>query len=264
MKVKKLIPALSMLLVSAILLGSSTYAWFSMNTQVSATGMQIQAKSNETFLLINATETTAAGIQTAALTDETVTVNEEVYPASPALTAAEAAYLTTSGKDVTGATITTAGVQVDNAAKAATVTDWFTAKALVQSDELIDTTTARQLTAWTDYVVVQSFHLTVAAGAEDANNLTVTPTITQYGAGSDADAVKFLVVTSDGGYAAISTADNGNAVDIKGSNTNLTDSTVLDVTLYIYYDGDESMVYTTNRSALTGATIDLQFDVDVA
>ena len=42
-KFKKLIPAFCMLLVSAILLGSSTYAWFSMNDTVKATGMQINA-----------------------------------------------------------------------------------------------------------------------------------------------------------------------------------------------------------------------------
>ena len=40
---KKLIPAICMLLVAASLLGTSTYAWFSMNTSVSATGMKVTA-----------------------------------------------------------------------------------------------------------------------------------------------------------------------------------------------------------------------------
>lgn len=52
-KFKKLIPAFCMLLVSAIMLGSSTFAWFSMNTKVSANNMQVNAKTNTTFLLIN-------------------------------------------------------------------------------------------------------------------------------------------------------------------------------------------------------------------
>ncbi|MBR5769809.1 MAG: hypothetical protein IKX98_06855, partial [Clostridia bacterium] len=43
MKFKRLIHALAMLLVSAILLGTSTFAWFSMNNQVTATGMKVQA-----------------------------------------------------------------------------------------------------------------------------------------------------------------------------------------------------------------------------
>ncbi|MBO7519656.1 MAG: hypothetical protein J6T73_02660, partial [Clostridia bacterium] len=55
---KKLIPALAMLLVSAILLGTSTYAWFSMNTVVSATNMQVKAIADQ-GILINEVATAA-------------------------------------------------------------------------------------------------------------------------------------------------------------------------------------------------------------
>lgn len=51
-KFKKLIPALCMLLVSAVMLGSTTFAWFSMNNTVTATGMEVAAKSDELFLTI--------------------------------------------------------------------------------------------------------------------------------------------------------------------------------------------------------------------
>ena len=67
---KKLIPALCLLLVAAALMGTSTFAWFSMNKQVTATGMQVKAKSNATYLLIgDATDVgkTAAELQAAAL-----------------------------------------------------------------------------------------------------------------------------------------------------------------------------------------------------
>lgn len=40
---KKLIPALCMLLVAAALMGTSTYAWFTMNTDVDVTGMNVTA-----------------------------------------------------------------------------------------------------------------------------------------------------------------------------------------------------------------------------
>ena len=43
---KKLIPALAMLLVAAALMGTSTYAWFSANTQVTASGMSVKAASS--------------------------------------------------------------------------------------------------------------------------------------------------------------------------------------------------------------------------
>ena len=43
---KKLIPALCMLLVAACLMGTSTYAWFAANTQVTASGMEVKALSS--------------------------------------------------------------------------------------------------------------------------------------------------------------------------------------------------------------------------
>ncbi|MBQ0009544.1 MAG: hypothetical protein KBS76_00365 [Ruminococcus sp.] len=43
---KKLIPIISMLLVVVSLLGTATYAWFSMNLTVEATGMQVKAVSS--------------------------------------------------------------------------------------------------------------------------------------------------------------------------------------------------------------------------
>jgi hypothetical protein len=261
---RKLIPAIGMLTVSAMMLSSSTYAWFSMNKTVTVDGMSLTAKSNNTFLLINQTETTASGIQTAGLTEETFTDADAVlYPASPALTATEAGYLTTSGKDVTGAAITTAGVQVDDAAKAAAVTNWFTAYALAPGAAAIDAATARQLTSFTDYALVKTVYLTVAAGSDGANNLTITPTFTQKTGGTDLTAAKVLVTTSDGGFANLSSANNGSAVDISGDNTTLTDSSVLTVNFYIYYDGDETPVYTNNMANLKGADFEFEFNVDV-
>lgn len=44
-KMRKLIPALAMLLVSAVMMSTASFAWFSMNTTVDATGMQIKATS---------------------------------------------------------------------------------------------------------------------------------------------------------------------------------------------------------------------------
>lgn len=40
---RKLIPALAMLLVSAVMMSTASFAWFSMNTSVSATGMSVTA-----------------------------------------------------------------------------------------------------------------------------------------------------------------------------------------------------------------------------
>lgn len=50
---KKLIPAMCLLLISAILMGTSTYAWFSMNTQVTASNMQVKAVAEDGLLIKN-------------------------------------------------------------------------------------------------------------------------------------------------------------------------------------------------------------------
>ena len=48
---RKLIPATSMLLVSAMMLASSTYAWFTMNKEVQVTGMEVKTKVGSNLLI---------------------------------------------------------------------------------------------------------------------------------------------------------------------------------------------------------------------
>ena len=48
---RKLIPATSMLLVSAMMLASSTYAWFTMNKEVTVTGMEVRTKVGANLLI---------------------------------------------------------------------------------------------------------------------------------------------------------------------------------------------------------------------
>ena len=52
----KLVPAFIMLLVSAILVSTASYAWFSMNTAVTATGMQVTAKAESGIVISNSTQ----------------------------------------------------------------------------------------------------------------------------------------------------------------------------------------------------------------
>lgn len=42
---RKLVPAFAMLLVAAVMMSTASFAWFSMNTQVKATGMSVTAKT---------------------------------------------------------------------------------------------------------------------------------------------------------------------------------------------------------------------------
>ncbi len=53
---KKIIPALAMLLISAIVMSTASFAWFSMNETVDAQGMEVKAKASGA-LIVNETNT---------------------------------------------------------------------------------------------------------------------------------------------------------------------------------------------------------------
>ncbi len=53
-KTRKLIPAIAMLLTSTVMMSTASFAWFSMNQEVSATGMEVKAKATGA-LVINST-----------------------------------------------------------------------------------------------------------------------------------------------------------------------------------------------------------------
>ena len=55
-KFKKLIPAFCAMLVSAAMLGTSTYAWFSVNKKVEASGMSVTALAETQYFVISNTE----------------------------------------------------------------------------------------------------------------------------------------------------------------------------------------------------------------
>ena len=263
---KRLIFSAFVLLVAAVMLGTTTYAWFSMNTQVSVTGMQVVAKSDDTFLLIGmGNDDTADEIQAAGNLSLNLNVTDseaKVYPSSPALTSTEASYLTVAQghNKVGGGAITTAGVQVTNASTASAVTNWFTANATDVGSADILVSSVKQLTSFSGYVITRTVYLTVADGSNDANNLSVSATFTQKTGGNDISAVKVLIATDDGGFAVLSSASA--SADIKGNNTAITDTTVRTINIYIFYDGDEAPVYTNNMANLTGAEIDIVFDVE--
>lgn len=55
---KKLVIALCLLLVSAVMLGTASFAWFSMNTEVAVDGIEVEAYSDSLFLEISKEKTT--------------------------------------------------------------------------------------------------------------------------------------------------------------------------------------------------------------
>ena len=238
-KFRKLVPALCMLLISAVLLGTSTFAWFSMNTTVTATGMQVTAKTDHTYLLISDTN------DKDALQTNPTAANRKVDFAMG--TASE---LAPSAHDTFGAT----GASTD----AATVGKWYSAQGKTpdKTDMKDDTKTA--LTGFDGYVLTKSVYITVTKDSKVAANLKVSATITNNTAATDIAPLKVLVVCGDK-YVEL-------APDALTSTTVLADQIKSDaltkVDIYIYYDGNHANVTTNNSANLGGATVELTFAVD--
>jgi hypothetical protein len=262
----KLMSAIGMLTVSAAMLVSSTFAWFSMNKTVTAETITMNVKSESTYLLIGEGDNdTASEIQAAPSTALTWDTDGALYPSAPVQNATEAAYIaatnpTGSGKTTAGAAIATGGQIINSKTKAADFKNWYTADATAVTAAAIKTDSARQLAGFNDYVFIKTVYLTVAAGANDANDLTVTADFTQTGNGGDAAAARVLVASTNDNtetIAVLSSASPSATVN----NATVSDDGVVAIDLYFYYDGNATPIYTNNRANLTGTTVDLTFDV---
>ena len=63
---RKIIPALAMLLISAVLMSTASFAWFSMNENVYATGMQVTAQPSSDIFLEISSDGTSFGLTAGA------------------------------------------------------------------------------------------------------------------------------------------------------------------------------------------------------
>jgi len=262
---RKLIPAVGMLVASAMMLSSSTYAWFSMNDTVTATGMTVQAKSNNTFLLINTGDNdTADEIQTAgAVTIPVDTISAEeaqVFPSKPK----EASEIGENKRFTTGTPVT-------NASTAATAANWYTAQNNNPGDSNDSVKNIHDLNStsgdayyFSNYVVKRTVYLTLADGSNPAHNLTVTPSIADAIANDtpdDVSAVKVLVAT--GSNYVILDNTMSTAQSLHTTDFTITDTEAVAVDIYLYYDGEADAVYTNNIADLAAAAVTLTFDVEV-
>ena len=252
---RKLIPAIAMLLISAVMMSTASFAWFSMNTTVSATGMQIEAKSDQTFLIISTTpaaEGASVAEHAAAIQAEyNNTQKLSVQAVAPANTTVYPAAL----KEGSGISTNEGNIKFQYAVGAG------------YDNHLPDSSGYTEVTALADYVVKYTFYLTVVADAVPASDIVVKAlTIT----GDEAVAV---VVTTDSALVELQDSlasgtedttvlsnglhkDDGD--ELKGK---LTDEDVLAVHVYVFIDGDDETVTTANAANLNGATIDITFGV---
>lgn len=250
-KLKKLIPALCMLLVSAVLLGTTTYAWFSMNTSVAANNLGVTAKSNASYLLIGKTDNATVKTDSKEKVEETAS-SAKVYPVAY-FDKVEAA--TKLGNVV---------LKDQNASWADKTHAWFTANNGNSTNSNDDVKNIREISEGaTDYMVTYTYYITLSADSEDyLGNLNIAMT-ERAKLGSEttdnSSAVNVVVKvnapkTKDGTAEAqyvklteVKTAGSGSDVSVY-----LTSKTSITVTVYVYINGENAAVTSANATALSG------------
>ena len=80
---KKLLPAIGMLAISAAMLSTATYAWFTMNKTVSVTGMQVNTTVGSNLLISHDTTAgNAANAENTFKTSDTTAISGQLEPVS--------------------------------------------------------------------------------------------------------------------------------------------------------------------------------------
>ena len=241
---KKLIPAICLLLVSAVLLGASTFAWFSANTKVTAENLEITATVSKN-LLISKDNTNFA-----ESTDLAITANT-LYPVS------------TIGGDVASP----AFFEVDNVGGIITTSAARTA------------TTTFKTAETTHYVKTTVYLKTIGT---NGTNLVATINTTSGGSADLDPSLRVMLVDKTNnktyiyepiagasyltGTTALSAADGTNAAvaTIKTSGTDtilatMTADTVYTFDIYVWYEGEDPACKTVNAQTLAATNFSIDF-----
>ena len=269
---KQLAAAIAMVCVAAVALGSSTYAWFVSNTQVTATTTQIAAQSNSAYLVIDNKKTSTKSTNAAQAGE---TVGEQGTYTDAKLYPAQWKNGFTADKTINGDKI----YQFETAYasdKAKTDEQSGTRFAVGNPTAAVND----------DYALLNTFYVGTGTYDGEFTNLKVSDmTVTATADQSLKTAMRLLVMTyaptKQGGTVSHATTPTAWAVAKRGTNGLEIESQSIDtanntdlagviyqnqfgktegdvkVEVYAYYDGADEQVYTTNLDQLTvcGATV---------
>ncbi|MBR4733438.1 MAG: hypothetical protein IK081_11790 [Lachnospiraceae bacterium] len=254
---KQLAAAIAMTLVATVALGSSTYAWFVSNSQVTATTATISAQSNAPFLMIDEDAITEDSLTEITFTD----ADTALYPAQVVKAAGGEAYKDASGDD---AEMTAeqplfqsayAQLKTETTILAGSRFNVGTADDAVEGEYAIHEsfvigTYDDKAGSFAD-LKVASVTLVNNSDSELTDALCVLVTCGDNWAVYKADANGAVLTAYNDGTSAVGVNTSGVLADTIPAGDSV------DVDVYVFYDGSEDSVYTTNLENLTaiGATI---------
>ena len=239
---RQLLAAIAMVLVAAVALGSSTYAWFVSNNTVKATTSKISAQSNAPFLMIDKTSISTTSGTSVSFAD---VADKALYPAQVVKNTDNSPLFKSAYASAANATTELADSRYDVGNAEAAVTGEFAIK--------------------------ESFKIgTADVKAGSFKDLKVSKVeLTSTGSNGLEAALSVLVVCGDQ-WAVYKASTDGavltkykDNVDATGNNTSgvlaatIAAANSVGVDVYVFYDGSETNVYTNNLTKLTaiGATI---------
>ena len=275
---KQLVAAIAMVVVAAIALGSSTYAWFVTNNTVKATTSQISAQSNAAFMKIKFDSPDLDTDDTATTSDLTADwanlTSKALYPAQWKNN------FDTAGKKSGDEGFTSVVYQFEtaygtNPTSTGYTMDASTLKAVGNPAAAVNA----------DYAVANVFNISSkgtdllnlkVAGAEIQSARPADPDdIDDHGNAKLDNALRVLVVCgnnwvlcdkdgviedSEGRTKAASSADLGKF----GTGVTVTHDADTLVTMYVYYDGNDAQIYSNNLPNLetSSSRITVTFTAD--
>lgn len=232
---KQMGAAIAMVLVAAVALGSATFAWFVSNNKVEAQTTNISAQSNSAYLVIDnaAKGKTNTDSTSSATASETFTSDTKLYPAQWKRT-----FDNTGNKA---------------ASEADGVWQFESAYALdkTKTDEKDGTRFPvgnPEQAVNKDYTLANTFYIGTGTYDGTFTNLKVTSVKVNNDSNSDLDSAMRVLVMCDNEWAVWSkegkesSSNDDGIIKAKG----ITKGKDATVKVYVYYDGADSKVYTTN------------------
>jgi hypothetical protein len=270
---KKMIPALGMLMISASMLATSTYAWFTMSDTVSVTGMKLKATAEDGLLISDYTKTNWATSWTVTMDNAAVLAptsaaaaaspafvsaksnrfdNADAYQANPALPDGGYTALSTLTYDGTPNTGEGIGSVTTGTGNAAQTTNYVllrkfyikgSGNAAWAQNLVIDEVTASIAENATSTAIENSLRVLVVAGtnafiyAPNQNLASGTTTMSyKYNGTTDVTA---LAPATDSTCTSITSIPAGNT------------ESPIEVAMYMYFEGEDANCKSSNVSGIT-------------
>lgn len=254
---KKIVGAACALVAAVALSAGSTFAWFVSNASVTATGLQVDVATSNSYLVISDDYNTLRDGTSANKTSITLVSGEAAIKPSAHKEVAESA----GGDKITANDLTTA-------------TSWYEGKGTSPSDGTLNEETKKDLSTsgLTGYVVEDDIFVSVATGSDDVEHVKLKMTLpegeswdTSVGNSAISVIVLYQNIANGGSVATWSyveaNAGNNHAL---GSDAMLdlgmvTEDDYLQIHVMVYFDGNNSDVKGINAASLEGVTLNFEF-----